>query len=187
MVDSQTVLNGQTAAYTLYVLAVMAVMAWFAIRVTRPGKAGLVKNAIFYSFVAFLVVCGVSLHIITYATIPWTPMDLNRSEITPDRVFTISVEKHKFTLPEEKLRIKVHEKVLFKLSSADLTYGFGLFRADNSMLFQMQVLPGHLNDVLWQFDRPGIYSIRSTEYSGPAGISMIEKDAVVVEAATEAQ
>jgi cytochrome c oxidase subunit 2 len=180
MVDSSTVLTGQTIAYTLYVLAVMAVMAWFALRVTRKGEEKKFKSAIFYSFVGLLVVCGVSLHIITYNTIPWAPMDLNRASITPDRVFTITVEKHKFTLPAEKLAITCNEKVLFNVVSRDLTYGFGLFREDNSMVFQMQVLPGHTNDVLWQFDRPGIYSIRSTEYSGPAGINMIEKNAVVV-------
>jgi cytochrome c oxidase subunit 2 len=49
------------------------------------------------------------------------------------------------------------------------------------MMFQMQVIPGHLNDILWQFDKPGVYSIRSTEYSGPEGVHMIEKDAVVVQ------
>jgi cytochrome c oxidase subunit 2 len=48
------------------------------------------------------------------------------------------------------------------------------------MVFQMQVLPGHNNDILWQFDRPGVYSIRSTEYSGPAGVFMVEKDVVEV-------
>ncbi len=61
------------------------------------------------------------------------------------------------------------------MTSKDLTYGFGLFRQDNSMLFQMQVLPGHVNDILWVFDRPGVYTIRSTEYSRPAGIGMIER------------
>ncbi len=48
------------------------------------------------------------------------------------------------------------------------------------MLFQMQVVPGHRNDILWQFDRAGVYTIRSTEYSGPAGIHMVLKDVVVV-------
>jgi len=66
------------------------------------------------------------------------------------------------------------------VKSEDLTYGFGLFREDNSMLFQMQVVPGHKNDVIWHFDRPGVYSIRSTEYSGPRGARMIVKDAVEV-------
>jgi hypothetical protein len=39
---------------------------------------------------------------------------------------------------------------------------------------------GHKNDILWHFEQPGVYSIRSTEYSGPAGISMIEKNVVEV-------
>ena len=71
------------------------------------------------------------------------------------------------------------------MTSADLTYGFGLFRADHSMLFQMQVVPGHTNDILWQFDKPGVYTIRSTEYSGPAGLDMTVKDAVVVSCGRE--
>ena len=48
------------------------------------------------------------------------------------------------------------------------------------MLFQMQVVPGHRNDILWQFLQPGVYTIRSTEYSGPKGIAMIEENAVEV-------
>ena len=45
---------------------------------------------------------------------------------------------------------------------------------------QMQVTPGHLNDILWQFDEPGVFSIRSTEYSGPEGTKMIERNVVEV-------
>lgn len=186
MVDSTTVLWGQTLAYTFYVLAIMAVMAWFAHRVTAEGAPSGVKPALFYSFVGFLVVCGVSLHFITYNTIPWAPLDLNRAEITPDRVVSISVEKHVFTLPAPKVTVGCREKVLFKVESKDLTYGFGLFRPDNTMVFQMQVLPGHLNDLLWEFDRAGTYSIRSTEYSGPAGVAMIVPDAVEVSCADPA-
>jgi len=180
MVDSNTVLVGQTIAYTAYVLALMATMAWFAHRVTRDGGSKDVKPVYFYSFVGMLVVIGVSLHFITYGTIPWKPMDMNRATIRPDKVFAIHVEDHKFSLPADKLVINCNDKVLFNVTSADLTYGFGLFRKDNSMVFQMQVLPGHTNDIIWQFDRPGVYSIRSTEYSGPAGIHMIERDVVEV-------
>jgi cytochrome c oxidase subunit 2 len=77
----------------------------------------------------------------------------------------------------------VGDLVLFDVKSNDLTYGFGLFRKDNSMLFQMQVVPGHRNDILWRFEKPGVYTIRSTEYSGPKGAEMVVADAVeVVEA-----
>ena len=123
---------------------------------------------------------GVSLHIITFNTIPWTPIDANMKTITADRTFVITVEDHEFKLPSEKLRMEVGEIVKFSVTSNDLTYGFGLFRADNTMVMQMQVVPGHKNDILWRFVKPGSYTIRSTEYSGPKGIAMIVKDAVEV-------
>lgn len=179
MVDSNTVLWGQTLVYTLYALAIIAVVGWFAYKITRPGSAG-VKPGLFWSFVALLVVSGVSLHIITYNTIPWSPLDLHRSGITADRTFQIQVADHRFHLPTRPLPIACNDKVLFNVTSADLTYGFGLFRQDDSMLFQMQVVPGHRNDLLWQFDRNGVYSIRSTEYSGPEGVHMVMPDAVEV-------
>ncbi len=155
-------------------------MGWFGYKITRSGKDNNIRKGLFYSFVGFLIVLGVSLHIITYNTIPWAPMDINRADIKADVVFNITVENHEFILPSEKLMIKAGEKALFEVSSKDLTSGFGLFRQDNSMLFQMQVVPGHRNDILWQFDKPGIYTIRSTEYSGPKGAQMILKDVVEV-------
>jgi cytochrome c oxidase subunit 2 len=180
MVDSEMVLTGQTIAYTFYAIVIILLVGWFAYKVTRPAKTGRVSPALFYTFVGFLTVLGVSLHIITYNTIPWAPMDINRADIKPDKVFVITVADHQFKLPEEKLTINLHDKVLFDVTSHDLTYGFGLFRTDNSMVFQMQVVPGHRNDILWQFDKPGVYSIRSTEYSGPKGAQMILKDVVEV-------
>lgn len=179
MVDSALVLKGQTIAYTCYTIVIMLVMAWFALRVTRPGKSK-VKPALFYTFVAFLAVLGVSLHIITYNTIPWSEMDLKRHEITPDKSFAIEVANHEFFLPEEKMLVEVGEIVEFDVTSKDLTYGFGLFREDQTMLFQMQVVPGHRNDILWQFVKPGVYTIRSTEYSGPKGVAMVVENAVEV-------
>ena len=180
MVDSNLVLMGQTIAYTFYVLAIMSLVAWFAYKVTKSEGSKEIKPALFYSLVTFLVVLGASLHIITHETIPWKAMDLDRKHIKADKTFNISVANHKFVLPSEKLLINTNDKVMFNVTSEDLTYGFGLFREDNSMLFQMQVIPGHVNDILWQFVKPGVYSIRSTEYSGPKGIGMIEKNVVEV-------
>ncbi len=180
MVDTTLVLWGQTIAYTSYAIVILLLMGWFGYNISKPGKAGLVKPAIFYTFVGFLTVLGVSLHIVTYNTIPWTAIDLNRSDIQADQTFYITVENHEFTLPSEKLKIKVGETVVFDVTSNDLTYGFGLFRKDNSMLLQMQVVPGHRNDIMWEFLQPGIYTIRSTEYSGPKGAQMILNDVVEV-------
>jgi cytochrome c oxidase subunit 2 len=180
MVDSKMVLTGQTLAYTLYCIVIILLVAWFSIKVTGRGKGLAVKPAIFYTFVGFLTVLGVSLHLITYNTIPWSKMDLNRSDYKPAKTFVIRVKDHQFIMPSEKLIVNVNDTILFDVKSEDLTYGFGLFRSDNSMMFQMQVVPGHRNDLLWHFDREGVFTIRSTEYSGPKGVFMILKDAVQV-------
>jgi cytochrome c oxidase subunit 2 len=180
MVDSALVLEGLAVTYTLYVVAILALVGWFAWRVTRSGAPANLRAGWFYAFVGLLVTAGVTLHVATYRTLPWKELDMNRANIKADKVFDITVAAHRFQLPAEKLRIDCDDKVLFNVTSSDLTYGFGLFRQDNSMLFQMQVIPGHKNDILWHFDRPGIYTIRSTEYSGPAGVDMKVPDAVLV-------
>lgn len=180
MVDSQVVLYGQTIAYTLYVVVILMLMAWFGYQITRNRGKSAVKPALFYSFVAFLVVLGVSLHIVTHETIPWKPIDLNRSEMQAAKVFDINIRDHQFYLPADTMIVNCNELVHFKVTSEDLTYGFGLFRQDNSMVFQMQVVPGHMNDVLWKFDKPEVLTIRSTEYSGWKGLNMVVKNAVIV-------
>lgn len=179
MVDSTIVLWGQTLAYTLYCVVMILTVGWIAWRLTKPGKAG-VKPAVFFTFVGFLTVLGVSLHLITLKTIPWVEPDLHRASVQADRTFEIRVANHEFTLPAARLVVKAGEKVRFDVTSDDLTYGFGVFRPDHSMVFQMQVVPGHRNDVIWQFYNPGLYTIRSTEYSGPRGVGMVIPGAIEV-------
>ena len=99
MVDSQVVLWGQTIAYTCYAVVIMALIGWFGYKVTRQGDAYKAPTKLFYVFVSVLIVAGVSLHIITYNTIPWSSMDLNRAEIKADKVFEITVANHEFKLP----------------------------------------------------------------------------------------
>jgi cytochrome c oxidase subunit 2 len=48
------------------------------------------------------------------------------------------------------------------------------------MVFQMQVLPGRENRIVWRFDEPGLYHVRSTEYSGPEHSAMYLPDAILV-------
>lgn len=180
MVNSELVLNGQTFAYTIYAIVVILFIFGFGYSITKPGKAGVLKTSLFVTLVVFLTVLGVSLHLTTSKTIPWVKMDLNRADIKADKVFNINVENHQFIVPESKLEIKVGEIVVFNVDSKDLTYGFGIFRQNKTMVCQMQVVPGHKNDLMWKFEEPGIYTIRSTEYSGPKGHQMILRDIIEV-------
>lgn len=180
MVDSKTVLWGQTLIYSAYVLVILLLVGWFALAITRSGKERPVKPTVFYSFVGFLAITGVSTHIVTYNTIPWSESELHRDRYTVDTRFEITVADHKFQLPADTLEVGCNDVVEFAVTSDDLTYGFGLFRADASMVLQMQVVPGHDNEILWQFDENEMLTIKSTEYSGPDGTDMTIPDAVVV-------
>jgi cytochrome c oxidase subunit II len=179
-IDSSVVLWGQALIYTLYACAVLVVMAAFAYKVTRTGASNRVPTWFFATWAVILAVAGVSLHLTTANTIPWVAVDLDRAAYAADKSFEITVADHEFTLPAERLEIACNDLVRFAVTSQDLTYGFGLFRQDHSMVFQMQVVPGRPNDVLWRFEENGVYDIRSTEYSGPKGAQMIVPDAVVV-------
>jgi len=125
------------------------------------------------------VLTGISLHIITHETIPWESMDLNRSKIKADKEFHITMENHEFKLPSLKLLIVKNETVRFNVDSKDLTYGFGLFRNDNTMFFLdtgnschvMTFFGSSTGRRFIPFDQPN---------TGPKGINMIVRDAVEV-------
>jgi len=170
MTDSIAVLGMLKIVYTIYTVAIMSLFGWFAYGLTAESKPKGILKMPFYGYIALLVIVGVSIHILTFNKIPWVEMDLKRANMTPDKTFNIVMEKQKFILPSDKLMIDCNDKVLFNVDSKDLTYGFGLFREDNTMVFQMQVLPANKNDLLWQFGQNGLYTIRSTEYSGPDGV-----------------
>ncbi len=172
--------------YSIYALLIISIIAWFGINLTRKEKVKSIVRIPFYGYIAFLVAGGVGHHIFTYNTIPWVEEDIKRHDIQADKSFTISIEKHKWKLPQERMEFNQGEKVKFNVTSKDLTYGFGLFRKDGTMVLQMQVVPKHDNMILWTFHECGKFDLTSTEYAGPAQYNeegkdlMFVKDAVVV-------
>jgi len=206
MEDSADVLGLLIVVYTIYVFSVIILIAWFAQGVTNPeGKPRIVKPATFYMYVGLLITVGVSIHIFTFNKIPWVETDFKRHtiEASPDfdkstQRFDIVVGQNKdkdsaeygkqaFVLPADRLNadgqmeIECGKYIVFDVVSQDLTYGFGIFRQDNSMVAQMQVGPGSRNDLMWQFHKNGVYNIQSTEYSGPkGGLHMKMKNVIVV-------
>ena len=177
---SLELLSFHWVAYTVYSAIIISVIAWFAYNLTLEKKAKPLIRLPFYGYISFLVFMGVGHHMFTYNSVPWVEEDITRDSITPDKIYEISVEKHVFTLPSEKMTAKCGEKVLFKIVSKDLIYGFGLFRKDHTMVTQMQVNPGSKNDILWTFNEGGTFYMLSTEYSGPKGNAIRIDDAFTV-------
>jgi len=181
MADSVDVLATLKLVYTIYALAVISIIAYYAYRITQEGESkGPARPIIFWGYVATLVTIGTGLHFLTYNVVPWVPMDLDRANIKAEKTFKIHYKDHEITVDGGTMDVPCDKYVVFDAYSADLTYGFGIFRQDNTMVAQMQVVPGNGNDLMWIFHKNGTYYIRSTEYSGPTGAHMIVEDAIVV-------
>jgi len=180
MLDSNDVLGLLNLVYTIYSIVILSLFAWFAYKLTGGKTRRLLKPGLFYAYIVALIFIGVSIHILTFNKIPWVALDLKKDKVAVDQTFEITMKDHQFVLPSEKLVIQCGDLVKFDVTSEDLTYGFGIFRQDNTLVLQMQVVPGSANVIVWQFHKNGVYNIRSTEYSGPKGAKMFLKDAVEV-------
>jgi cytochrome c oxidase subunit II len=110
--------------------------------------------------------------------IPWQSW-LLWSHPTPDQTVNLVYSDYDIQM-DQPIEVKAGEYIDFHAKSEDVTYGFGVFRKDMSMVFQMQVMPGQDNHILWKFDEPGWYDVRSTEYSGPKHSGMYYPDAINV-------
>ena len=104
------------------------------------------------------------------------------TQSTPVMTITIQVENYHFIMPEQPIIVPFGKVVEFVVVSHDVTYGFGVFRKDGTMVFQMQVVPQpYKNTLKWMFDQTGFYDVRSTEYSGPQNPFMYLPNAIEVE------
>jgi cytochrome c oxidase subunit 2 len=180
MIESSDVFSLMKVVYVIYVVIVLSFIGMYSYRLTRNGRIPTKMNGVFYAWVGILIFVGVGIHIMTFNKIPWVKWDLSRNSMKVDKEFNVAIADYQFQLPERHLLIEEGQTVRFNLESKDYTYGFGLFREDGSMLFQMQVVPGSKNDIVWKFNKSNNYTIRSTEYSGPRGGSLFVKNAVVV-------
>ncbi|OGB88548.1 hypothetical protein A3J44_05960 [candidate division WOR-1 bacterium RIFCSPHIGHO2_02_FULL_45_12] len=166
--------------YAALVLIVVSLMVFYVRGLTTKGETSGRLKAVFYGWLGFLVAVAILFHLLTAWQIPWVRWEIKRAEIVPNREFALNAKQHRFTLPAGGLKVRQGEVVKFKVTSSDLTYGFGVFHESGAMEFQMQVLPGHSNEIIWIFKDPGKYSIRSTEYAGPETEQMYLKDSITV-------
>ena len=131
-------------------------------------------------WLAFLLLAALAFNAVTLSPlIPWQRW-LVWSRPVPEQQVRVEMGGYAITLPPGGIEVAAGRYVEFVATSRDVTYGFGVFRADGTMVFQMQVLPGYENRMVWKFDTPGTYDVRSTEYSGPRHPEMYVRAAIQV-------
>ncbi|MDQ0197781.1 cupredoxin domain-containing protein [Neobacillus ginsengisoli] len=72
----------------------------------------------------------------------------------------------------------VGEPVQFRVTSKDVTHGFGLYDTNLHLMAQTQAMPGYINTVSITFTKPGTYKILCLEYCS-TGHHLMMKDIIV--------
>ncbi|HZW55208.1 MAG TPA: hypothetical protein VFF30_02880 [Nitrososphaerales archaeon] len=130
-------------------------------------------------WVAIILVIFIAFSISTFGMLPYPYAHAN---ITPD--MTVDVQAQQFawclssppnwgTSCQSAYKIPVGLNVLFRVNSSDVTHGFGVYDPAGAIVFQVQVMPGFVNSILYRFTTPGIYYIRCLEFCGYGHFAMI--------------
>lgn len=56
--------------------------------------------------------------------------------------------------------------VEFRVTSADVNHGFGIYDAAGTLVAQTQAMPGYVNRLTHVFEKPGTYQVLCLEYCG---------------------
>jgi cytochrome c oxidase subunit II len=56
--------------------------------------------------------------------------------------------------------------VAFVTRSVDVAHGFGVYDPDDTLIFQVQVVPDHDQKIVHTFSKPGVYTVHCLEFCG---------------------
>lgn len=76
-------------------------------------------------------------------------------------------------------QFKTNQLVEFRVKSADVNHGFGIYDTNMKLVAQTQAMPGYTNKLYHIFTEPGKYQILCMEYCGLAHHYMIEEIEVI--------
>jgi cytochrome c oxidase subunit 2 len=69
--------------------------------------------------------------------------------------------------------VPANQPVVFRVGSEDVNHGFAVYNEDRVLVAQVQAMPGYVNNLAIEFDRPGEYRIMCLEYCGLVHHAMV--------------
>lgn len=157
-------MNTQSASALLTLVAVLALAGVF-LRVRRHAHdkrdyAPVRGNAYRIRTIAFWVMVIVGLPITVWL------FRLNPYSVASDAPETVHVTGYQWYWDLDRTEVPAGKPVRFEVTSADVNHGFGLYDAKDTMVAQVQAMPGYVNRLIHVFDAPGTYRVMCLEYCG---------------------
>ena len=113
------------------------------------------------------IAMGIPLAFHTLADLPYVATDLRSG---PVQTVEAVGRQWEWTLSRNSFR--VGETVEFRVTSADVNHGFGIYDPSMRVVAQTQAMPDYVNILRHKFQIPGKYTILCLEYCGLAHHAM---------------
>jgi cytochrome c oxidase subunit II len=113
--------------------------------------------------------------VFSVSTLAYLPYPYAHPNVHPTMIVDVQAQQFSwcleanFTTPPSCVTnypIPVGNTVLFNVTSIDVTHGFGVYDSQGAIIFQVQVMPGYYNNIMYQFTTPGTYYVRCLEFCG---------------------
>ena len=168
----------QTTAFSLFLLLSALTAAGFSYAAQSGRWVGEYPVAGANRARKWMVVgFAVAMVLFLVLTLPGVPYaDEDRQ---PDRIVHVSAKQFAFDLSDTPIEtgdsapaayamksVKAGELIEFRVTSADVTHGFGIYTSDGKILTQTQAMPGYVNRLRHTFEEPGGYPVFCMEYCG---------------------
>jgi cytochrome c oxidase subunit 2 len=158
-------IQDEVGVLTLAGIAGVALVFLYVIHgATRKADAARVEaraGAIRKWFFLGLLVLGAG---VTAATLAPFPIPDQQASAGTRHVVDVVGHQWGWRLPPGPIEAGI--PVEFRVTSADVNHGFGLYDSSGRLLAQTQAMPGVTNRLVYTFARPGRYRVLCLEYCG---------------------
>jgi len=168
--------------FILLSVVTIAVFAQVALSTRRPHEVdAATTNRLRTRF--FLLFAGL-LVLFLLLTLPMLPYA--KEQPRPDQVVYVAAKQYAFLIADAPVtkeqadgedfvslpEIQAGKLVEFRVTSVDVTHGFGIYDSTGRLLTQTQAMPGYVNRLRYRFEKPGEYTVLCIELCGMAHHSM---------------
>lgn len=122
-----------------------------------------------------------SLLFVPIAAYSLTKMPYASQKAAADDVAVVEVTGYQWRWEMSRDTVPAGRMVEFRVTSADVNHGFGIYDAGLRLHTQTQAMPGITNTLRHTFSAPGTYKVLCLEYCGLAHHNMMTEIKVVAE------
>ena len=129
----------------------------------RPRKDTVDTERLAHGEKGWFIFAVVALGTLALATLAFIPYGDNAKASGQQDVEVVG---RQFSWTVTPAKVKAGQTVRFAVSAKDVNHGFGVYNADNVLLFQIQAVPDHVSHIVYTFKKPGRYQVVCLEFCG---------------------